>query len=142
MLNYLICIKILNYDKPLYWCYSNVYVFVSKPECTKHTEKNHDEYGIMMITPDSLLSKEMRQTKYQIIYCFFSFTNLVEAKLVFKPDNNDESYKKLPKLYLDHILKNIDEINNCSDSTTRSLIIDSFHEMKRNTLAKLIKMKE
>lgn len=104
--------------------------------------RNNDVYGIMMITPDSLLSKEMRQTKYQIIYYFFSYTNIVEGKLVYNPDRNNESFKKLPKLYIDHILKNIDELNNWTDSTGRKEFMDSFPEIKKNTLAKLVKMKE
>lgn len=105
-------------------------------------KSNNDVYGIMMITPDSLLSKEMRQTKYEIIYYFFSYTNVVEGKLVYKPDNNNEGYKKLPKLYIDHIIMNIDELNNWTDTTGRNEFMNSFTEMKKNTLAKLAKMKE
>jgi len=105
-------------------------------------DKNHDVYGIMMLTPDSLLSKGMRQTKYQITYYFFTYTNVEGGKLVFKPDNNNENYKKLPKLYIDHIMKNIEELNNWTDTTGRNEFMNSFPEMKRSTLAKLSKMKE
>ena len=104
-------------------------------------KSNNDIYGIMMITPDSLLSKEMRQTKYEIIYYFFSYTNVVEGKLVYKPDNNNRNYKKLPKNYIDHIIKNINELNNWTDTTGRNEFMNSFTEMKKNTLAKLAKRK-
>ena len=105
-------------------------------------KSNDDVYRKMMITPDSLLSKEMRQTKYQIAYFFFSYTDIVKGKLVFKPDSNNESYKKLPKLYIDHILKNIDELNNWNDTTGRNEFMNSFPEMKKDALTKLARIKE
>jgi hypothetical protein len=105
-------------------------------------KSNNNIYGIMMLTPDSLLSKEMRHTKYQITYYFFTYTNVVEGKLVYKPDNNNEGYKRLPKLYIDHIIKNIDELNNWTDTTGRNEFMNSYPEIKRNTLSKLEKMKE
>jgi hypothetical protein len=105
-------------------------------------KKMCNEYGIMMMTPDSLLSKEMLKTKYQIIYYFFSYTYVVDGKLVYKPDNNDDHYKKLPKQYIEHFIKNIDELNNWSDTVGRNEFMNSFPEMKRNVLAKLATMKE
>jgi len=109
-------------------------MFLSVSLNAQNSQKtNHDVYGIMMITPDSLLSKEMRQSKYQIMYYFFFYTEVVGDKLVFKPDNNND----LPKIYIDHILKNIDEINNWSDTAGRNKFMNSFPEIKRSTLAKL-----
>jgi len=102
--------------------------------------KNYDVYGIMMSTSDSLLSKEMLQTKYQITYYFFTYTDLEGGKLVFKPDNTNENYKKLPKLYIDHMMKNIEELNNWTDTAGRNKFMNSFPEIKRSTLAKLKKM--
>ena len=115
-------------------------LFLSVGFNAQNTKKrNLDDYGIMMITPDSLLSKEMLKTKHQLGYYFFSFTDVVDGKLVFKPDNSDEDYKNLPKQYIKHFLQNIDEINNCKDSIVINLFLDSFPVMKRNVLAKLPK---
>ncbi len=102
-------------------------------------KKDKDVYRIMMSMPDSLLSKEMKQTRNEILYYFFSYTDIVDGKLVYKPDNKNKDYKKLPKLYIDHILKDIEDINNCKDSAIRQLIMSSYPAMKQNTLAMLLK---
>jgi hypothetical protein len=102
---------------------------------------SHDDFGFMMMTPDSLLSKEMLQTKYQLMYYFFSYTHVEGDRLVYKPDNNNESYKKLSKFYVEHFIKNIDDLNGWTDSKSRNEFMKSFPKMKKDVLTRLAEIK-
>jgi hypothetical protein len=119
-----------------------MFLFVNLNAQSLH-QGSHDDYGFMMITPDSLLSKDMLQTKHQLIFYFFFYTNVVGDRLVYIPDNNNESYKKLPKLYIEHIIRNIDDLNgHWPDSIARNDFMKSFPKMKKDVLTKLSEMKD
>ena len=104
-------------------------------------KKNPDVYGIMMITPDSLLPKEMIITKHKLILFYFNCTDVVNGKLVFNQNMDNNSDSTISKVYIEKMKKEIDDLNNWTDTVGRNVFMKSFPEMKRSTLDRLAKMK-
>jgi len=107
---------------------------------THNKKRNLDVYGIMMITPDSLLSKDLRVTKHQLIFCFYNSTDLINGKLVF--DQNKKYRFIIPKLYIEKMLKNIDELNSWTDTISRNIYMNSFNKIKKLELTRLSNIDE
>ena len=107
-----------------------------------HKEKALDEYGTMMITPDSLLSKEMRATKHKLIRYYFNCTDVINGKLVFNQNKDNNSDSTISKVYIEKMKKEIDGINNWTDTVGRNAFMKSFYKTKETALTKLSGDKE
>ncbi len=98
-------------------------------------------FGVNIDFPEDLvITNDTLKTHYQIAYYFFKYTNVFDGKLVFKPDNSDKNYKKLSIQNKNKIIRNINDINNCNDTSVRILLIDSFPDIKSRTLLRLSKI--
>jgi len=107
-----------------------------------HKEKVLDEYGTMMITPDSLLSKEMRATKHKLIRYYFNCTDVINGKFVFNQNKGNNSDSTISKVYIEKLKTIIYGINNFTDTLTRNVFIRSFYKTKETALTKLSGDKE
>ena len=100
--------------------------------CNKnvHLDDSREQYGYLMMTPDSLLTDSEKNAKSKIADIFFSKSEIVQNRVVLKFDKEDFAQAGLPGKYFDYAKEDIDNFNKGADLSNVDLE-DLFQEYKQ-----------